>query len=105
MTTNQPYDFSQVKQLAAAVKPKAAGMPEDQAAREDRLVEQVSERNGFSSREANVRLERIRSKEPIDVLSLKGPLSVLNAFKKYCNEEGQPYWRVLQDMLKTHGRL
>jgi hypothetical protein len=37
-------------------------------------------------------------------MSVKGPLSVLSRFKQYCNETNQPYWRVLDEMMKQMGR-
>ena len=91
------FDF---KQKLQRVQPRAAASPEVT----DSKLDEVAERHSFVSREPMVRVERVRGAEPIDVLSVKGPLSVLNRFKHFCNETGQPYWRAIDTMLKEMGR-
>ena len=97
--TLSAFDF---RSKLEKVQPKAAAElpPADEA----RRVDEIGERHAFTSREPVMRVERIRGAEPIDVLSVKGPLAVLNRFKIYCNETGQPYWRVLDEMLRQVGR-
>jgi hypothetical protein len=91
------FDF---KQKLQRVQPKPAAPPEVM----DTKLDEVAERHEFVSREPVVRIERVRGAEPIDVLSVKGPLSVLNRFKNFCNETDQPYWRAIDAMLKAMGR-
>ena len=43
--------------------------------------------------------------EPIEVLSIKGPLSVMNRFKEYANAEGHTsYWTAIDALLRRAGR-
>ncbi len=95
--SSNAFDF---KQKLQRVQPKPAVPPELM----DAKLDEVAERHDFVSREPVVRVERVRGAEPIDVLSVKGPLSVLNRFKNFCNETDQPYWRAIDAMLKTMGR-
>jgi hypothetical protein len=97
--TSPAFDF---KQKLSTIQPKAA--PAAQAPDEEKRVDQVAQRHDFVSRETLTRVERVRGTEPIDVMSVKGPLSVLSRFKQYCNETNQPYWRVLDEMMKQMGR-
>jgi hypothetical protein len=39
-----------------------------------------------------------------DVITLKGPRAVLDRFRLFCSEMDEPYWRVLDEMLKQMGR-
>jgi hypothetical protein len=96
--TSQPFDF---KSKLAQVQPKAPPTP---PAEEAKKVDEVAERHEFVSREPQMRIERVRGSEPIDVLSVKGPLTVLNRFKALCNETGKPYWRILDEMMTQAGR-
>lgn len=90
----------------AAVKPKPAPQPKppSQAA----AVDAVAERHQFTSREPAKRVKRERSRPhagPIEVLSVKGPLEVINRFKDYCNADGHSsYWQAIDELLKRAGR-
>ncbi len=95
-----PFEFK-TKLPIDRVAPKPA--PGASTPEADPKLDAVAEERGFVSREPVVRVERVRGSEPIDVLSVKGPLSVLNRFKQYCNDTGQPYWRALDAMLKDRG--
>ena len=93
-----PFEF---KLPINRVAPKPApGTPTPEAVAK---LDAAAEGHGFVSREPLARVERVRGSEPIDVLSVKGPLSVLNRFKRYCNETDQPYWRALDQMLRDRG--
>jgi hypothetical protein len=83
------------------VQPK---LPPQPVTEEAKKIDEVGERHEFVSREPQMRIERVRGTEPIDVLSVKGPLAVLNRFKKLCNETGKPYWRILDEMMQAMGR-
>jgi hypothetical protein len=95
-----PFEFG-TKLPVNRVAPKPApGTPTQEAVTK---LDAAAEGHGFVSREPMVRVERVRGGEPIDVLSVKGPLAVLNRFKRYCNETGLPYWRALDQMLRDRG--
>ena len=96
--TSQPFDF---KAKLAQVQPKGPLQPPPEEAKR---VDEIGERHDFVSREPQLRIERIRGTEPIDVLSVKGPLTVLNRFKALCNETGKPYWRIIDEMLTLAGK-
>jgi hypothetical protein len=68
-------------------------------------IDEAAERHGFVSREPMTRVKRVRQSEPIEVLSVKGPLSVMNRFKEYANAEGHTsYWTAIDALLKRAGR-
>jgi hypothetical protein len=91
------FDF---KSKLSQVQPKPAPAPEPIEA-----IDEVAERREFKSREPMTRVKRVRQAEPIEVLSVKGPLSVMNRFKEYANEEGHTsYWTAIDALLKRAGR-
>jgi hypothetical protein len=92
------FDF---KSKLEHVKPVVAPAP---SAREEAAADQVAERNNFVSREPAQRLKRVRSSEPIEIISVKGPLSVMNRFKAFANEGHGSYWEAIDDLLKRAGR-
>jgi hypothetical protein len=91
------FDF---KSKLSQVQPKPAPAPEPIEA-----IDEVAERREFKSREPMIRVKRVRQSEPIEVLSVKGPLSVMNRFKEYANEEGHTsYWTAIDALLRRAGR-
>jgi hypothetical protein len=91
------FDF---KSKLSQVQPKPAPAPEPIEA-----IDEVAERREFKSREPLTRVKRVRQSEPIEVLSVKGPLSVMNRFKEYANAEGHTsYWTAIDALLKQAGR-
>ncbi len=97
---HSPFEFG-AKLPIDRVVPKPA--PATPTPEDTNKVDAAAAGQGFVSREPMVRVERVRGGEPIDVLSVKGPLAVLNRFKQYCNDTGQPYWRALDSMLRDRG--
>ena len=93
------FDFkSKIQQVQPKPAPELA--PEPMAA-----VDEIAERREFISREPARRVKRVRQSEPIEVLSVKGPLSVMNRFKEYANSEGHTsYWTAIDALLKQAGR-
>jgi hypothetical protein len=68
-------------------------------------IDAVADRHDFVSREPAQRVKRSRIDGPIEVLSVKGPLEVMNRFKTFCNEEQHSsYWQALDKLLKGVGR-
>ncbi|WP_152048886.1 helix-turn-helix domain-containing protein [Aureimonas psammosilenae] len=56
------------------------------------------------SPETVTRVKRVRIDGPIDVLSIKGPLDVMNRFKTFANAAGHmSYWAAIDDLLKHAG--
>lgn len=89
----------------AALRARPAPIVETVAAEVEDKIEEVSESRGFTSRQAQTRVKRQRSNEPIEILSVKGPLSVLNRFKEYANANGHSsYWTALDALLRASER-
>ena len=87
------FDF---KGKLSQIQPKPAAPPEAVEA-----IDEVAERREFKSREPVTRVKRVRMNEPIEVLSIKGPLSVMNRFKEYANAEGHTsYWTAIDALLR-----
>jgi hypothetical protein len=91
------FDF---KSKLQQVQPKPVPAPEP-----IETVDEIAERREFVSREPARRVKRVRQSEPIEVLSVKGPLSVMNRFKEYANSEGHTsYWTAIDALLRQAGR-
>jgi hypothetical protein len=91
------FDF---KSKLTQIQPKQAAPSEPIEA-----IDEVAERREFKSREPVTRVKRVRMNEPIEVLSIKGPLSVMNRFKEYANAEGHTsYWTAIDALLRRAGR-
>jgi hypothetical protein len=87
------FDF---KSKLTRIQPKPAAPSEPVEA-----IDEVAERREFKSREPVTRVKRVRMNEPIEVLSIKGPLSVMNRFKEYANAEGHTsYWTAIDALLR-----
>lgn len=83
------------------IEPDAPDVPAPSTA----AIDAIADRHDFSSREPVRRVKRSRIDGPIEVLSVKGPLEVMNRFKTFCNEEGHSsYWQALDTLLKGVGR-
>jgi len=94
----------------AAVKPAAksaaaAPKPAVLKAREE-ASDKIAKSMGFSSREAAKPLmlkkrRRTHHDEPVDQLSIRGPVRILNDFITHCEDQGLSYWEGLETLLKT----
>jgi hypothetical protein len=94
------FDF---KSKLSQIQPKSSEPSERSEPIE--VIDQIAERREFKSREPATRVRRVRQSEPIEVLSVKGPLSVMNRFKEYANAEGHTsYWTAIDALLKRAGR-
>lgn len=83
------------------IKPDESDAPTPSTA----AIDAVADRHDFVSREPMQRVKRSRMEGPIEVLSIKGPLEVMNRFKTFCNEEGHSsYWQAMDTLLKGIGR-
>lgn len=98
---------------AAAPKPKPKAVkkaPTKPAAKpavrdaQDRLAKSM----GFTSREAVTvppvtlkRRRRTQHDEPVDQLSVRGPVRILNAFIEHCESQNLSYWEGLEILLEA----
>lgn len=96
------FDF---KTKLAGIKPQGDLKPV--SAVEKIKVDAVADKHEFVSREpaTRVKRERVRNQTgPIEVLSVKGPLDVMNRFKDYCNAQGHSsYWQAIDALLRKAG--
>ena len=78
--------------------------PVSSTRRDEEAADRTADRQGFVSREAVGRVERTRKmKEPMDHAYVRGPLSLINRFKNYCNETGLSYGEALDELMKKAG--
>jgi len=59
---------------------------------------------GFESREQKTlvlkKRRRMHHDEPVDQLSIRGPVRILNNFITYCETEHLSYWEALEKLLE-----
>jgi hypothetical protein len=71
---------------------------------EQRAADRAAERAGFKSREPVERVKRLpKSREPVDHAYVRGPVSLINRFKTYCNDEGLSYGEALDVLMRKAG--
>jgi hypothetical protein len=96
------FDF---KGQFAKIKPQTE--PKPAPATETLKLDAIADKHEFVSREpaTRVKRERVRNQTgPIEVLSVKGPLDVMNRFKDYCNAQGHSsYWQAIDALLRKAG--
>jgi len=115
-------DLSTVKPSSAAArpkprqsKPKAAQLPKSGATakkmpkpavlkKQDEIAEKLAKSMGFESREQKTlvlkKRRRMHHDEPVDQLSIRGPVRILNNFITYCETEHLSYWEALEKLLE-----
>lgn len=101
-----PAKASKPKAVKTTVPAKiAAPKPAVLKAREE-ASDKIAKSMGFSSREAAKPLmlkkrRRTHHDEPVDQLSIRGPVRVLNDFITHCEDKGLSYWEGLEILLET----
>lgn len=79
---------------------------------QDALADRLAKSQGFTSREANQsaaapvlmkKRRRIQHDEPVDQLSIRGPVRVLNGFIDYCEEQKLSYWEGMERLVEEAG--
>lgn len=84
-------------------KPKAAKKPKVLQERQD-MADKLAKSMGFQSREQQPQLLKKRRRthhdEPVDQLSIRGPVRVLNEFITYCETEHLSYWEAMERLLQ-----
>ena len=123
-------DLSTVKPTGTTPKPKTAPKPKvtkpkavtksprkpkpKPAVRQaqDALADRLAKSHGFTSREAGQvptapilmkKRRRIQHDEPVDQLSIRGPVRVLNGFIDYCEEHKLSYWEGMERLVEEAG--
>ena len=124
-------DLSTVQPTGTAPKPKAAAKkpkvtkpkavtkttrkPKAKPAvrqAQDALADRLAKSQGFTSREANQapaapllmkKRRRIQHDEPVDQLSIRGPVRVLNGFIDYCEAHKLSYWEGMERLVEEAG--
>ena len=91
--------------VKAPRKPKAK--PPVRKAQDD-LADRIAKSQGFTSREAAAapaapvlmkKRRRIQHAEPVDQLSIRGPVRVLNDFIDYCEDNKLSYWEGMERLV------
>ncbi len=121
-------DLSSVKPTGIAPKPKPTSRPKTvkpkavtKAPRkskpkpavrqaQDALADRLAKSHGFTSREAGnapaapvlmKKRRRVHHDEPVDQLSIRGPVRVLNNFIDYCETHKLSYWEGLERLVEN----
>ena len=84
---------------------KAPSQRDQERFEEDQRVDELAERQGFTSREKTTRVKKKRkAKSVTDTAYVRAPIDVLNAFKVYCNERDLTYGEGLEQLLKERSQ-
>jgi esterase/lipase superfamily enzyme len=102
---------------ALALRPKAVSKTTNKKPRkakakpmvrktQDELADRLARSQGFTSREAvsaapvlMKKRRRVQHDEPVDQLSIRGPVRVLNGFIDYCEENKLSYWEGMERLV------
>lgn len=116
LSTVQPTGrIEKAVKKAAAPKPsvvkkaprKAKAKPAVKKA-QDELADKLAKSQGFTSREAKEmpaqpilmkKRRRVQHDEPVDQLSIRGPVRVLNGFIDYCEAHKLSYWEGMERLI------
>lgn len=121
-------DLSTVKPTGASPKPKGATKPKPTKPKavtttprkskpkppvrkaQDDLADRLAKSQGFTSREAGQaapvlmkKRRRVQHDEPVDQLSIRGPVRVLNGFIDYCEAHKLSYWEGMERLVQEAG--
>jgi len=86
---------------------KAKAKPAVRKAQDD-LADRLAKSQGFTSREAALvpaapllmkKRRRVQHAEPVDQLSIRGPVRVLNGFIDYCETHKLSYWEGMERLV------
>ncbi len=94
-------DAFDIKSKLSKLKPRTDVTPT--TAEDESRLDAAAQRHEFVSREGGGRVKRQRSSEPFDMVTVKGPVSVINRFKTYTNSEHGSYWKAIDTLLKKSG--
>lgn len=92
------------KSKSTAPRPQNPLKPAVLTQRED-MADKLAKSMGFESREQKPQVLKKRRRthhdEPVDQLSIRGPVRVLNDFITYCEAENLSYWEAMERLLKS----
>lgn len=88
------------------VKPRAKAAPKPAVlAEREQMADKLAKSMGFKSREQKPimlkKRRRTHHDEPVDQLSIRGPVRVLNEFITFCEKEHLSYWEALESLLES----
>lgn len=111
-------DFGDLSSVKPTGAPKAKTAPKAKAVKaaprkakpkpavkkaQDALADRLAKSQGFTSREAAPVLmkkrRRVQHDEPVDQLSIRGPVRVLNGFIDFCEENKLSYWEGMEQLV------
>jgi len=71
---------------------------------QDAIADKLAQSMGFESREQKMpvlkKRRRTHHDEPVDQLSIRGPVRVLNDFITFCEAEHLSYWEGMERLLE-----
>jgi len=93
----------------AVAKTTKSSRPKPKVRRvQDELADELAKSRGFTSREAVAvpapllmkKRRRVQHAEPVDQLSIRGPVRVLNGFIDYCEANKLSYWEGMERLVE-----
>ena len=105
LSTVKPTGTPKAKPPTSKPKKATAQKPKPKVTRpisNDEMADKLAKSQGFTSREAAPapvlmkKRRRIQHDEPVDQLSIRGPVRVLNGFIDYCETHKLSYWEGLE---------
>ena len=96
---------SKPKKTAAKTRPKSKAASKPAVLKErEQMADKLAKSMGFESREQkNLVLKKRRRThhdEPVDQLSIRGPVRVLNEFITFCETNHLSYWEAMEQLLE-----
>ena len=96
---------SKPKKAAAKPRPKSKAAPKPAVLKErEQMADRLAQSMGFESREQKTlvlkKRRRTHHDEPVDQLSIRGPVRVLNEFITYCETQHLSYWEAMEQLLE-----
>jgi len=93
------------KPKKAKAKPRAKSAPRPAVLKErEQMADRLAQSMGFESREQKTlvlkKRRRTHHDEPVDQLSIRGPVRVLNEFITYCETQHLSYWEAMEQLLE-----
>ena len=94
------------KPKKSKAKPRSKSAPKPAVLKErEQMADRLAQSMGFESREQKPvvlkKRRRTHHDEPVDQLSIRGPVRVLNEFITYCESEHLSYWEAMEQLLEA----
>ena len=93
------------KPKKAKAKPRSKSAPRPAVLKErEQMADRLAQSMGFESREQKTlvlkKRRRTHHDEPVDQLSIRGPVRVLNEFITFCETQHLSYWEAMEQLLE-----